>query len=327
LHEGSKMTTKLCFAVTVLFITSMWAQQQSNPAPNAPSATKPVTPAATGKPDITDVKPGITIGGAIGGVGGKFVPWGGTADLSDVAPLSGTAANGRCAFNATYEETNTGTAVTSPTYVNKLKLDGSTVVAINNTRHLNVRESKLVTTQAYLIEGSHSLTLSLDDGNLVAESNESNNVFSIKYALQCKSQPGKPIVGIPPGKGKPDLISALTSPMSGRLLVRNIGTGPAGASKLVLECHKVGHTGAGGGCADPAPEFAATYSDPAFPDKVTIHVPPLPPGAAWTHTLAFWGTLKWTSGKYTFKAIADAANTVAESNETNNAAAGALTVP
>jgi subtilase family serine protease len=58
-----------------------------------------------------------------------------------------------------------------------------------------------------------------------------------------------------------------------------------------------------------------------------VHVPPLAPGAAWTHTLPFWGTLKWTSGKYTFKAVADAANTVAESNETNNTSASTLTAP
>lgn len=312
------MTTKLLFAASVLFATCLGAQQ--------PPAAKPATPAAQGKPDITDVKPGITIGGAPGGAGGKFVPWGGSADLSDVAPLSGTAANGRCAFNATYEEKNIGTAATSPNYVNKLKLDGATDVAISSARHLKAGESKLVTTQAYLSEGPHSLTLSLDDGNLVAESNEGNNVFTIKYTLQCKSQPGKP-VSAPQGRGRPDLIAVLTIPMSGHLLVKNIGTGPAGASKLVLECHKAGYTGAGGGCADPAPEFAATYSDPAFPDKVTIHVPPLPPGAAWTHTLPFWGTLKWARGKYTFKALADAANTVVESNETNNTAASALTVP
>jgi hypothetical protein len=313
------MPNKLWFAIVILLLaTSMGAQQ--------PPAAKPAIP-ATGKPDITDLKPGITIGGAIGGAGGKFVPWGGTTDLSDVTPLSGTVANGRCAFNATYEEKNTGSTATSPNYINKLKLDGTTVVAIHNARHLNAGESKSVTAQAYLSEGSHSLTLSLDDGNLVAEANEGNNVFSIKYTLQCKSQPGTPAGGGPPAKGKPDLTALLTIPMSGHLLVKNIGRGPAGASKLVLECHKVGHTGAGSGCADPASEFAATYSDPAFPDKITVHVPPLAPGAAWTHTLPFWGMLKWTSGKYTFKAVADAANTVPESNETNNTAASTLTVP
>jgi subtilase family serine protease len=59
---------------------------------------------------------------------------------------------------------------------------------------------------------------------------------------------------------------------------------------------------------------------------VTLHVPPLAPGAAWTTTLPFWGMLKWSSGKFDFKAVADAANTVAESNETNNTTSSTLTV-
>ena len=151
-----------------------------------PNPTIPNPRPTQGKPDITSRKGGIIIGGAVGGAGGKFVPWGGFVDLSDVAPLAGASANGKCAFNATYDEVNIGTAPTSPNYTNKLKVDGGDV-AINTVRHLNAGESKSVTTQPYLPEGSHSLTLSLDDGNLVAEASETNNQFSFKYRLKCKA--------------------------------------------------------------------------------------------------------------------------------------------
>ncbi len=273
-----------------------------------------------GKPDITDAKKGIIIGGAVGGAGGQFVPWGGFADLSGVEPLPGTIVNGRCAFNAPYDEINIGSAPTSPDYTNKLKVDGGDV-AINTAQHLNAGESKSVTTQPYLNEGSHALTLSLDDGNVVAESNEGNNQFSIKYTLKCKAQ------GTPTGQGKPDLIPLISNPMNGVVVVKNIGTGPAGPSKLTLDCHKVGHVGGGGGCVDPPASLAAVYHDPAFPDKVTVAIPALAPGASYSHTLSFWSVLKWPSGKYNFTGVADAANTVAESNEANNTAISTLAVP
>ncbi len=319
------MRTIVSFAAFTLLLLSSLAIAQKNPNPEVPPrpmpTRQPVNPPGQGKPDITSAKGGIIIGGAVGGAGGKFVPWGGFADLSDVEPLPGTVVENRCAFNATYVETNIGGAPTSPAYTNKLKLDGSTDVAINTARHLNAGETKSVTTQPYLSEGGHALTLSLDDGNLVAESNEGNNLFSIKYRLQCK----KP--GTPSGQRLPDLIPVLPNPMNGHVAVKNIGAGPAGPSKLVLECHKAGHIGPGGGCADLPASLVAAYSDPAFPDKVTVPVPALAPGGTFTHTLTFWGALKWAPGKYDFNAMADAANTVAESNEGNNITTSTLTVP
>src|SRR5262252_1152922 len=181
------------------------AAAQNPPKPNPQLAPPPVkiqpipqtrpTPPARNLPDITDLKSGIIIGGAVGGAGGKFVPWGTTTDLSDVTPLAvaGTVApQGKCAFNITYHESNIGTAPTSPLYTNKLKVIGPTDVAVNSGRHLNAGENKEVDTQAYLPEGSNALMLYLDDGNVVAESNEGNNFFSIKYSLQCNGKPGTP---------------------------------------------------------------------------------------------------------------------------------------
>ncbi len=316
------------FAV-LLTISALTADGQQPgkpmPAPARPQAVPNpgIVPPQGRKADITDAKKGIIIGGDIGGAGGKFVPWGGFGDLSDVAPLPGTIVNGKCAFNATYVEVNIGAAPTTPNYTNKLKVDGADA-AVNTARHLNAGQSESVTTQAYLNEGSHALTLSLDDGNVVAESNESNNQFSIKYSLKCKAG-GQPPAGA--CNGKPDLVPVIPNPMNGHVEVKNIGTCPAGPSKLTLDCHKQGHVGPGGGCADLPPTVAAVYNDPAFPDKGTIAVPALAPGAAFNHTLSFWGSLKWTSGKFDFKAMADAANVVAESNEANNTATSVLTVP
>ena len=58
-----------------------------------------------------------------------------------------------------------------------------------------------------------------------------------------------------------------------------------------------------------------------------MSIPALAPGASYSHTLTFWGVLKWPSGKYDFTGVADAANTVAESNEANNTTTSTLTVP
>lgn len=322
-----KSTFSRAFTLLLLSALPSFAWQSGKPLPpvTRPQAVpRPGTvPQASRKPDVTDAKKGIIIGGAVGGAGGKFVPWGSFADLSDVAPLPGTTVNGRCAFNATYVEVNIGAAPTTPGYTNKLKVDGADA-AVNNGRHLNAGQSESITTQPYLNEGSHALTLSLDDGNVVAESNESNNQFSIKYALKCRAG-GQPPAGA--CNGKPDLVPVLPNPMNGHIEVKNIGACPAGPSKLTIDCHKQGHVGGGGGCAEIPATAAAAYQDPAFPDKVTISVPALAPGAVFSHALSFWGSLKWTSGKFDFKAMADAANAVAESDEANNMGASILTVP
>jgi hypothetical protein len=282
-------------------------------------ATSPIGRQPLARPDITDAKRGIIIGGSIGGAGGKFVPWGGFADLSDVTPLPGTIVAGKCAFNATYVEVNAGGVATSPLYTNKLRVDGADV-AINSARHLNAGEAKSVTTQPYLNEGSHALVLVLDAGNGVAESNEGNNQFAIKYSLKCKAGEGQ---------GKPDLVPVLSNPMTGTVHVKNVGATAAGPSKLVLRCKKVTlATAAGNGhCADIPEQDKAAYNDPAFPDAVTVQVPAIPAGGSFSHTFPFWGALHWDSGNYQITGTADAAHAVAESNETNNTAVSSLSVP
>lgn len=135
-----------------------------------------------------------------------------------------------------------------------------------------------------------------------------------KFKMRCDA--GK-------GKGRsPDLISILTRPMSGRIKVRNIGSGPAGPSKLTLDCRRRGYRGYAGECR-PENEMRLldAYRDPAFPDKVVVRIPALRAGQTYTHNLRFWRDLRWPKG-YTFliSAKADAGNAVAESNEGNNMA-------
>ena len=298
-----------------------------NPNPNATPTPNPngnPTGGPNKLPDITSAKGGIIIGGAVGGAGGKFVPWGGVADLSSLDPLPGTVIGDRCAFNVSYYETNIGSADTSPLYTNKLKLDGATDVSINSARHLNAGEVKQVDTQAYLAMGGHGLELSLDDLHQVSEGNEGNNVFSIRYTLQCH----KPPVTVGNCDGQPDLLPILPNPMNGTVMVKNIGKCPAGPSKLTLDCHKATAAGvAAGGCPEVPATVAAPYHDPMFPDSVTVSVPALAAGASFSHTLSFWAGLTWTTGTYAFVGKADAANTVAESNEGNNVANSVLVVP
>jgi hypothetical protein len=286
-------------------------------------AAQPFTPGIGQKPplrpDITEGKHGIIIGGEFGGAGGKFIPWGGGADLSDVKPLPGTIAQGSCAFNATYVEVNNGPVATTPAYTNRLRANGA-VVANTPGLHLNAGESKSITTSIYLPQGSHALTLALDDGNAVTESNEGNNQFSIKYSLKCKSGEGQ---------GKADLVPSLPNPMNGTLIVKNIGTGAAGPSLLMANCQKVvaATAGNGSGCAEVPAEYKPVYADPALPGKFVVKVPALAAGASFSHTVPFWGAMIWSKGQYQFTATADAAHTVAETNEMNNTATSTLSVP
>jgi len=137
-------------------------------------------------PDMTS-KRGITIGGAIGGAGGKFVPWGGSVVLTEAEALHGSP-NSECAFNLSYDLVNLTAVPTSPAFLNRVKADAK-VVSIQSELSLGPREAKRINTQAYLPIGKHTLSLSIDDDHTVAEApprGESNNVVRISYDLRGK---------------------------------------------------------------------------------------------------------------------------------------------
>ncbi len=117
----------------------------------------------------------------------------------------------------------------------------------------------------------------------------------------------------------PNLVPIPSRMAKGTISVRNTGTVAAGPFKVTVECKTK--------CADPAPADAAPYTDGAFPNKITVSVPGLSPGHVYNHKIAFWDSLVWRSGNYEFTVVADAANTVAETDETDNSGGTVFGVP
>lgn len=149
------------------------------------------------KPNVTadaeKGKHGLKIWGANPALA-HFVPWNGSVKLTAAESINPhpTPANGRCAFNVEYYERETNGAATPP-FKNKIYSDGDER-AINGPFPLAASEHKSITTQPYLDPGAHGLKLVLDaDGN-VAETNEGDNAFSIRYVLEgkCESLPTRP---------------------------------------------------------------------------------------------------------------------------------------
>lgn len=172
--------------------------------------------------DVTS-KGGVTLGGAIGGAGGKFVPWGGSVVLGERDAF--LQSNGKCAFNATYDMVNLGNAATAP-FKNYLLAKGATV-AINSGLTLEAGQTKKISTQPYLSPGSYDFQLKLDAENNVSESNESNNLLNIHVTLSgtCGAKPGTPVAP-PAPPPKADLLSqrgiavgGRTAPWNGNIVV------------------------------------------------------------------------------------------------------------
>ncbi len=155
---------------------------QTPPPATVPPAIQPPSPKRL--PDITSRK-GITIGGAVGGAGGKFSPWGGTITLTQADSF--LQSGGKCAFNISYDMVNLGPVPTSPAFANYLRTNVE-VVSQQTGLALNAGETKQVNTQAYLAPSTPFLALVLDKDTVVAESNEGNNAFQVKIVLQAKCE-------------------------------------------------------------------------------------------------------------------------------------------
>lgn len=142
-------------------------------------------PALDRRPDITDTTGGMTIAGNFFP---HFVKWKSTVTFPDSEAFA--RANGECAFNIHYDMANVGASATAPypppapgpRFMNILYDD--TVAASKQTNlYLAAGAVEGIDTQAYLKPGTHTLKLSLDDGNAVKEANESNNTFWLTYDL------------------------------------------------------------------------------------------------------------------------------------------------
>jgi len=156
-------------------------------------------------------------------------------------------------------------------------------------------------------------------------------VFLVTFALVCsgavsgQSRESGLTCSQSAGAEKPDLVPVLPHPMNGKIVVKNLGKGLAAPSKMTLDCEKMSTPVSQ--CPDLPISAASTYFDPAFPKNATINVPQLAPGATFEHTLSFWETLHWPSGRYRFTAVADAAHVLSERNTKNNIAVSTLVVP
>jgi hypothetical protein len=149
------------------------------------SRTQVRPPGLDRRPDITGTTGGITISG------NGFpdtVKWNGTATLTDSQAV--TRVNGLCAFNIHYDMANVGASATAPypppapgpRFMNVL-YDDATPASKQTDLYLAVGAVEGIDTQAYLAPGTHVLKLSLDDGNVIHESNEANNTFTLTYVL------------------------------------------------------------------------------------------------------------------------------------------------
>jgi CARDB len=106
---------------------------------------------------------------------------------------------------------------------------------------------------------------------------------------------------------------------TGTITIKNLGTAQGAAGVVQIKCVRTfPAVTSGGGCPD-LPPGNESYINPAFPQSAVVTLKGIRANGTLTHKLAFWDKLAWTTGKYTITVIADAGNTVAETNETNNA--------
>jgi len=145
-------------------------------------------------------------------------------------------------------------------------------------------------------------------------------VAAAGFAVLAAPLAAKPPVPAPViAANAPNLVPIASRMAKGTISVRNTGTVAAGPFKVTVACNA--------NCAEPTAGDSAPYEDPAFPNKLTVSVPGLSPGHVYNHKIAFWDSLVWRSGNYEFTVAADAANTVAETNEADNTGGTVFGVP
>jgi hypothetical protein len=191
--------------------------------------------------------------------------------------------------------------------------------------------SKLLSTKENNMKKSIALAILAFAFTGIAAAGDLTPTTPLKHPPAAGAQTGdvQPIGSI---KFKADPVPVLPNPPNGTVGVKNSGHGAAGPSLLLLDCKamtapSLTHKVSGSGCVQLSERAKAMYSDPALPGKFVVKVPALAAGASYNHTMSFWPTLVWNSGSYQITGMADAANTVAESNEMNNTATSTLTVP
>jgi len=170
------------YFMTLAVSAAMLAMQSASlarpdPTPCFNSAGQPIP---CKKPDLTSRSP-VSIASHV-------TTWGAGVTLTDADALP-HATGAFCAFPIKYILSNVGTGNAGPpvtaTFKNVLRVDGGTV-GIQSALSQAAMSGRTILFSAYLPTGVHTLTLDVDDGNAVAELNEGNNHFWLKYQLTGK---------------------------------------------------------------------------------------------------------------------------------------------
>ncbi|HXT22109.1 MAG TPA: choice-of-anchor D domain-containing protein, partial [Thermoanaerobaculia bacterium] len=230
--------------------------------------------------------------GAPGGQAAEFEVWGFQPDLrvTDITlaaahnpPQEGDAITFAAVVN------NSGTAATGGTsYGVSFQVDGSQVAAGTSSTSIPAGGSGTVTATTTFtgISGSHTVLATVDTGNTIAESNETNNTFSEPFTIQQVPGPDLQILSVSSSPATPTAGQAVSFTVA----VNNRGTTAAAAGTVT---RVVAGTTTLNGTAG------------AIAAGATVNV-------------AIAGSWTAVNGNTTLTASADATNLVAETNETNN---------
>lgn len=115
-------------------------------------------------------------------VGAKFVKWGGTVTLTKADAV--LQPDGRYGYTLTYDLIDKGNVPVSTEFVNRFRNDSGAVLSEQPRLTLKAFESRQLTALAHLSPGTHVYTLSIDDDNVVAESDEKNNKLSVTIIVR-----------------------------------------------------------------------------------------------------------------------------------------------
>jgi hypothetical protein len=185
--------------------------------------------------------------------------------------------------------TNSGTAATSATsYGVSFQVDGAQVAAGTSSASIPAGGSTSVTATTTFtgISGPHTVLATVDTGNTIGESNETNNTLSEAFTIQQVPGPDLQILSVSPSPATPTAGQAVSFTVA----VNNRGTTDAPANTVTRVV--VGATTLNGTAG-------------AIAAGATVNV-------------AVTGTWPAVNGNTVLTATADATNLVTEANETNN---------
>ncbi len=277
------------------------------PTPTTPTPV-PTTPAPSGKPDlvVTDIswEPANPVTGAPVTLKATI------KNQGDAATPAGT----KHGVLFTFDDGAAGSGVWSDTYTRSIAPGAWVTLTANGGSAGAAWKAAL---------GTHTVKVTVDDVNRIAESDETNNVRTKQITV---SKPGStptptPVPTTPTPSGKPDLVVTdiswePTNPAPGsavtlKATVKNQGDAatPAGTKHGVLFTFDDGAAGPG--------VWSDTYTRSIAPGAwVTLTANGGSAGAAW----------KAVEGTHTVKATVDDVNRIAEASETNNILTKSITV-